>query len=59
MLTSKISQSRPNALGKRLGCGLGRHKATYRFFELPIRFVRNNPHVYQHLIPIQFALMTL
>jgi hypothetical protein len=30
---------------QRLGCGLGRHKATYRFFELPIRFVRNNPHV--------------
>jgi len=55
----KISLSRPAALGKRLGCGPGRHKANYRFFELPIRLVRNNPHIEQHLIPIQLALMTL
>jgi hypothetical protein len=33
-----------DSIGKRLGCGLGRHKANYRFFELPIRLVRNNPH---------------
>jgi hypothetical protein len=45
----KISDDRPDAilfiLAERLGCGPGRHKANYRFFELPIRLVRNNPHV--------------
>ena len=50
--TSEISLSLPPALGKRLCCGLGHHKAGYRFFELPVHLVRNNHHVWQHLIPI-------
>jgi hypothetical protein len=45
---------------KRLCCGpSGHHEASYGFFELPIRLVRNNHHVWQHLIPIQLALMTM
>jgi hypothetical protein len=59
MLTPKISLSSPPALGKRLCCGPGHHKASYSFFELPIRLVRNNHHVWQQLIPIQITLVML
>jgi hypothetical protein len=44
---------------KRLCCGPGHHKASHSFFELPIRLVRNNHHVWQQLIPIQITLVML
>jgi hypothetical protein len=51
MVASNLVILTPLALGKRLCCGPGHHKASYSFCKLPIRLIRNNRHVWQQLIP--------